>query len=147
MLRNSELFLLMWISVSACPRAPSTQWMGSTSPLWPHLKTTPRCQHRPHYPQVWQSGLLTFSVGDLNVFTFASHVILPLGFQSAVLLSRVLGEFESFGTSWTLISCLDSSQVCKSDQRPSTLPVGPVVTVMGSLQTPTPNSTGGSSAV
>uniref|UniRef100_A0A3Q3BJR0 Oxysterol-binding protein n=1 Tax=Kryptolebias marmoratus TaxID=37003 RepID=A0A3Q3BJR0_KRYMA len=35
----------------------------------------------------------------------------------------------------------DASQVCKSD-RPSTLPVGPVVTVMGSLQTPTPNSTG-----
>uniref|UniRef100_A0A8C6T259 Oxysterol-binding protein n=1 Tax=Neogobius melanostomus TaxID=47308 RepID=A0A8C6T259_9GOBI len=35
----------------------------------------------------------------------------------------------------------DASQVCKSDQRPSTLPVGPVVTVMGSLQTPTPNST------
>lgn len=32
--------------------------------------------------------------------------------------------------------------MCKSDQRPSTLPVGPVVTVMGSLQTPTPNSTG-----
>ncbi|XP_077463278.1 oxysterol-binding protein-related protein 9 isoform X2 [Stigmatopora argus] len=37
---------------------------------------------------------------------------------------------------------MDTSQVCKSDQRPSTLPVGPVVTVMGSLQTPTPNSTG-----
>ncbi|KAM7388246.1 hypothetical protein PAMP_024436 [Pampus punctatissimus] len=36
----------------------------------------------------------------------------------------------------------DTSQLCKSDQRPSTLPVGPVVTVMGSLQTPTPNSTG-----
>ncbi|XP_056460282.1 oxysterol-binding protein-related protein 9 isoform X2 [Gadus chalcogrammus] len=36
----------------------------------------------------------------------------------------------------------DGSQVCKSDQRPSTLQVGPVVTVMGSLQTPTPNSTG-----
>uniref|UniRef100_A0A7N6FIC7 Oxysterol-binding protein n=1 Tax=Anabas testudineus TaxID=64144 RepID=A0A7N6FIC7_ANATE len=36
----------------------------------------------------------------------------------------------------------DASQVCKSDQRPSTLPVGPIVTVMGSLQTPTPNSTG-----
>uniref|UniRef100_A0A3P8W596 Oxysterol-binding protein n=1 Tax=Cynoglossus semilaevis TaxID=244447 RepID=A0A3P8W596_CYNSE len=36
----------------------------------------------------------------------------------------------------------DGSQVCKSDQRPSTLPVGPVVTIMGSLQTPTPNSTG-----
>uniref|UniRef100_A0A3Q2G7F2 Oxysterol-binding protein n=1 Tax=Cyprinodon variegatus TaxID=28743 RepID=A0A3Q2G7F2_CYPVA len=37
---------------------------------------------------------------------------------------------------------IDASQVCKSDQRPSTLAVGPVVTVMGSLQTPTPNSTG-----
>ncbi|KAK9519289.1 hypothetical protein VZT92_022030 [Zoarces viviparus] len=36
----------------------------------------------------------------------------------------------------------DASQVCKSDQRPSTLSVGPVVTVVGSLQTPTPNSTG-----
>ncbi|XP_046893196.1 oxysterol-binding protein-related protein 9 isoform X3 [Hypomesus transpacificus] len=36
----------------------------------------------------------------------------------------------------------DGSQVCKADQRPSTLSVGPVVTVMGSLQTPTPNSTG-----
>uniref|UniRef100_A0A3Q2NWV5 Oxysterol-binding protein n=1 Tax=Fundulus heteroclitus TaxID=8078 RepID=A0A3Q2NWV5_FUNHE len=36
----------------------------------------------------------------------------------------------------------DASQVCKSDQRPSTLAVGPMVTVMGSLQTPTPNSTG-----
>uniref|UniRef100_A0A3Q3X5X8 Oxysterol-binding protein n=1 Tax=Mola mola TaxID=94237 RepID=A0A3Q3X5X8_MOLML len=36
----------------------------------------------------------------------------------------------------------DATQVCKSDQRPSTLPVGPIVTVMGSLQTPTPNSTG-----
>uniref|UniRef100_A0A3P8XW99 Oxysterol-binding protein n=1 Tax=Esox lucius TaxID=8010 RepID=A0A3P8XW99_ESOLU len=36
----------------------------------------------------------------------------------------------------------DGSQICKGEQRPSTLPVGPVVTVMGSLQTPTPNSTG-----
>uniref|UniRef100_A0A8D3DGV4 Oxysterol-binding protein n=1 Tax=Scophthalmus maximus TaxID=52904 RepID=A0A8D3DGV4_SCOMX len=44
-------------------------------------------------------------------------------------------------TSWCTV-LLYASQVCKSDQRPSTLPVGPVVTVMGSLQTPTPNSTG-----
>ncbi|XP_056319849.1 oxysterol-binding protein-related protein 9 isoform X3 [Danio aesculapii] len=36
----------------------------------------------------------------------------------------------------------DGAQVCKAEQRPSSLPVGPVVTVMGSLQTPTPNSTG-----
>uniref|UniRef100_A0A8C7R316 Oxysterol-binding protein n=1 Tax=Oncorhynchus mykiss TaxID=8022 RepID=A0A8C7R316_ONCMY len=36
----------------------------------------------------------------------------------------------------------DGSKICKGEQRPSTLSVGPVVTVMGSLQTPTPNSTG-----
>ncbi|XP_076860013.1 oxysterol-binding protein-related protein 9 isoform X4 [Brachyhypopomus gauderio] len=36
----------------------------------------------------------------------------------------------------------DGAQGCKAEQRPSSLPVGPVVTVMGSLQTPTPNSTG-----
>ncbi|XP_063057968.1 oxysterol-binding protein-related protein 9 isoform X2 [Engraulis encrasicolus] len=36
----------------------------------------------------------------------------------------------------------DGAQSCKSEQRPSSLPVGPVATVMGSLQTPTPNSTG-----
>uniref|UniRef100_A0A7N6FG98 Oxysterol-binding protein n=1 Tax=Anabas testudineus TaxID=64144 RepID=A0A7N6FG98_ANATE len=40
------------------------------------------------------------------------------------------------------IVLLQIAKVCKSDQRPSTLPVGPIVTVMGSLQTPTPNSTG-----
>uniref|UniRef100_A0A4W5QGD9 Oxysterol-binding protein n=1 Tax=Hucho hucho TaxID=62062 RepID=A0A4W5QGD9_9TELE len=34
------------------------------------------------------------------------------------------------------------SKMCKGEQRPSTLSVGPVVTVMGSLQTLTPNSTG-----
>uniref|UniRef100_A0A4W5QBN3 Oxysterol-binding protein n=1 Tax=Hucho hucho TaxID=62062 RepID=A0A4W5QBN3_9TELE len=36
----------------------------------------------------------------------------------------------------------DGSKMCKGEQRPSTLSVGPVVTVMGSLQTLTPNSTG-----
>ncbi|XP_037391625.1 oxysterol-binding protein-related protein 9 isoform X3 [Pygocentrus nattereri] len=36
----------------------------------------------------------------------------------------------------------DGAQACKAEQRPSSLPVGPVVTLMGSLQTPTPNSTG-----
>uniref|UniRef100_A0A672K8U2 Oxysterol-binding protein n=1 Tax=Sinocyclocheilus grahami TaxID=75366 RepID=A0A672K8U2_SINGR len=36
----------------------------------------------------------------------------------------------------------DGAPVCKTEQRPSSLPVGPVVMVMGSLQTPTPNSTG-----
>ncbi|KAK6308987.1 hypothetical protein J4Q44_G00204500 [Coregonus suidteri] len=41
----------------------------------------------------------------------------------------------------------DGSQMCKGEQRPSTLPVGAVVTVMGSLQTPTPNSTGSGPSV
>ncbi|XP_023677166.1 oxysterol-binding protein-related protein 9 isoform X2 [Paramormyrops kingsleyae] len=36
----------------------------------------------------------------------------------------------------------DSAQTGKAEQRPSSLAVGPVITVMGSLQTPTPNSTG-----
>uniref|UniRef100_A0AAY4EWJ3 Oxysterol-binding protein n=1 Tax=Denticeps clupeoides TaxID=299321 RepID=A0AAY4EWJ3_9TELE len=36
----------------------------------------------------------------------------------------------------------EGAQTCKTEQRPSSLPVGPAVTVMGSLQTPTPNSTG-----
>ncbi|KAJ8395435.1 hypothetical protein AAFF_G00031690 [Aldrovandia affinis] len=36
----------------------------------------------------------------------------------------------------------DNAQMCKTEQRPSSLPVGPVVTVVGNLQTPTPNSTG-----
>uniref|UniRef100_A0A8C9VWF3 Oxysterol-binding protein n=1 Tax=Scleropages formosus TaxID=113540 RepID=A0A8C9VWF3_SCLFO len=35
----------------------------------------------------------------------------------------------------------DSAQVGKVEHRPSSLPVGPVITVMGNLQTPTPNST------
>ncbi len=43
---------------------------------------------------------------------------------------------------WRVCSSVDGAQVCKTEQRPSSLPVGPVVTVMGSLQTPTPNSTG-----
>ncbi|KAK5907790.1 hypothetical protein CesoFtcFv8_005603 [Champsocephalus esox] len=46
------------------------------------------------------------------------------------------------GTMPTQNALPTDSQVCRSDLRPSSLPVGPVVTVMGSLQTPTPNSTG-----
>uniref|UniRef100_A0A8D0DYM4 Oxysterol-binding protein n=1 Tax=Salvator merianae TaxID=96440 RepID=A0A8D0DYM4_SALMN len=36
----------------------------------------------------------------------------------------------------------EPAQLCKSEQRPSSLPVGPVVALIGSHQTPTPNSTG-----
>uniref|UniRef100_A0A672I1F9 Oxysterol-binding protein n=1 Tax=Salarias fasciatus TaxID=181472 RepID=A0A672I1F9_SALFA len=56
----------------------------------------------------------------------------------------ILSSFIKLDCKFICLLCFnkDASQVCKSDQRPSTLPVGPVVTVMGSLQTPTPNSTG-----
>ncbi|KAG8132401.1 hypothetical protein E2320_010258 [Naja naja] len=36
----------------------------------------------------------------------------------------------------------EPAQLCKSEQRPSSLPVGPVVALLGNHQTPTPNSTG-----
>ncbi|XP_033008043.1 oxysterol-binding protein-related protein 9 isoform X2 [Lacerta agilis] len=36
----------------------------------------------------------------------------------------------------------EPTQLCKSEQRPSSLAVGPVVALIGSHQTPTPNSTG-----
>ncbi|XP_053105942.1 oxysterol-binding protein-related protein 9 isoform X5 [Hemicordylus capensis] len=36
----------------------------------------------------------------------------------------------------------EPAQLCKSEQRPSSLPVGPVVALLGNRQTPTPNSTG-----
>uniref|UniRef100_A0ACB8F3V3 Oxysterol-binding protein- protein 9 n=1 Tax=Sphaerodactylus townsendi TaxID=933632 RepID=A0ACB8F3V3_9SAUR len=36
----------------------------------------------------------------------------------------------------------EPTQLCKSEQRPSSLPVGPVVSLLGNHQTPTPNSTG-----
>lgn len=66
-----------------------------------------------------------------------------------IIFSATRGRFAGMNVVWlqyqltcSLFFVKDVSQVCKSDQRPSTLPVGPVVTVMGSLQTPTPNSTG-----
>ncbi|XP_052460603.1 oxysterol-binding protein-related protein 9 isoform X4 [Carassius gibelio] len=58
-------------------------------------------------------------------------------FQPAPLNTSVVSAMPTQTTLPT-----DGSQVCKTEQRPSSLPVGPVVTVMGSLQTPTPNSTG-----
>ena len=36
----------------------------------------------------------------------------------------------------------EPTQLCKSEQRPSSLPVGPVLATLGHHQTPTPNSTG-----
>lgn len=39
-------------------------------------------------------------------------------------------------------SNLEPAQLCKSEQRPSSLPVGPVLATLGHHQTPTPNSTG-----
>uniref|UniRef100_A0A8C2G0P4 Oxysterol-binding protein n=1 Tax=Cyprinus carpio TaxID=7962 RepID=A0A8C2G0P4_CYPCA len=55
-----------------------------------------------------------------------------------VLLQIAKGQGHMNG----VCSSVDGAQVCKTEQRPSSLPVGPVVTVMGSLQTPPLNSTG-----
>uniref|UniRef100_A0AAQ5ZAM7 Oxysterol-binding protein n=1 Tax=Amphiprion ocellaris TaxID=80972 RepID=A0AAQ5ZAM7_AMPOC len=76
--------------------------------------------------------IVLLQIAKVNPVSFACLFSLSLyaGFVSLLLLICFL------------FSAKDASQVCKSDQRPSTLPVGPVVTVMGSLQTPTPNSTG-----
>ena len=41
-----------------------------------------------------------------------------------------------------ILNLLEPTQLCKSEQRPSSLPVGPVLTTLGHHQTPTPNSTG-----
>uniref|UniRef100_A0A674NM66 Oxysterol-binding protein n=1 Tax=Takifugu rubripes TaxID=31033 RepID=A0A674NM66_TAKRU len=56
---------------------------------------------------------------------------------SYLLNSSAASLFQSMVES--IKHCIVLLQIAK---RPSTLPVGPVVTVMGSLQTPTPNSTG-----
>ncbi|XP_015267462.1 PREDICTED: oxysterol-binding protein-related protein 9 isoform X2 [Gekko japonicus] len=45
-------------------------------------------------------------------------------------------------TQTVLPPALEPAQLCKSEQRPSSLAVGPVVTLLGNHQTPTPNSTG-----
>uniref|UniRef100_A0A8C0YPR7 Oxysterol-binding protein n=2 Tax=Cyprinus carpio TaxID=7962 RepID=A0A8C0YPR7_CYPCA len=68
---------------------------------------------------------------------FISSTINPVDgvFQPAPLNTSVVSAMPTQTT-------LPTAQVCKTEQRPSSLPVGPVVTVMGSLQTPTPNSTG-----
>uniref|UniRef100_G1KGY9 Oxysterol-binding protein n=1 Tax=Anolis carolinensis TaxID=28377 RepID=G1KGY9_ANOCA len=41
----------------------------------------------------------------------------------------------------------EPAQLCKSEQRPSSLAVGPAVTLLGNHQTPTPNSTGSGQSV
>lgn len=97
-----------------------------------------------------------FSSPFLLGLTFMNYMYSrPCSFQSpnrCTILSstseslRSRPHFAAPALTYTLsVFAQDASQVCKSDQRPSTLSVGPVVTVMGSLQTPTPNSTGKSS--
>uniref|UniRef100_A0A667WRN1 Oxysterol-binding protein n=1 Tax=Myripristis murdjan TaxID=586833 RepID=A0A667WRN1_9TELE len=77
--------------------------------------------------------------GNVSLSVFLQSTINPVdGIYQPPLDTPVVNT--TMPTQTTLPT--DGSQVCKSDQRPSTLPVGPVVTVMGSLQTPTPNSTG-----
>lgn len=81
------------------------------------------------YFHVYFEGFLTFVV-----YRFGNSKI-RFGLQ-------ILCVFTDQGHMKGVFSSVDGAQVCKTEQRPSSLPVGPVVTVMGSLQTPTPNSTG-----
>lgn len=109
-----------------------------------------KCCENEHY-KVGRSkfGLLIDCVipltAEVSVCSISVHFfsILSRGLAFHVLWMRFMASMLIHLLS---VFAKDTSQVCKSDQRPSTLPVGPVVTVMGSLQTPTPNSTGESLA-
>ena len=50
--------------------------------------------------------------------------------------------FGFFSHLFHILNLLEPTQLCKSEQRPSSLPVGPVLATLGHHQTPTPNSTG-----
>ena len=49
--------------------------------------------------------------------------------------------FGFFSHLFHILNLLEPTQLCKSEQRPSSLPVGPVLATLGHHQTPTPNST------
>uniref|UniRef100_A0A8C1A5Y6 Oxysterol-binding protein n=2 Tax=Cyprinus carpio TaxID=7962 RepID=A0A8C1A5Y6_CYPCA len=83
-----------------------------------------------------------------NVFSCESCVLHRVCCSLQSTINPVDGVFQPAPLNTSVVSAmptqttLPTAQVCKTEQRPSSLPVGPVVTVMGSLQTPTPNSTG-----
>uniref|UniRef100_A0A8C1A5G5 Oxysterol-binding protein n=1 Tax=Cyprinus carpio carpio TaxID=630221 RepID=A0A8C1A5G5_CYPCA len=85
-----------------------------------------------------------------NVFSCESCVLHRVCCSLQSTINPVDGVFQPAPLNTSVVSAMptqttlptDGAQVCKTEQRPSSLPVGPVVTVMGSLQTPTPNSTG-----
>uniref|UniRef100_A0A8C7I7R5 Oxysterol-binding protein n=1 Tax=Oncorhynchus kisutch TaxID=8019 RepID=A0A8C7I7R5_ONCKI len=92
---------------------------------------------------------VTMCVADVPnyLLCFKTGTILSCPVQSTI--NPVDGIFQPQDTSLVNVAMptqttlpTDGSKMCKGEQRPSTLSVGPVVTVMGSLQTPTPNSTG-----
>uniref|UniRef100_A0A672L046 Oxysterol-binding protein n=1 Tax=Sinocyclocheilus grahami TaxID=75366 RepID=A0A672L046_SINGR len=89
---------------------------------------------------------------DLFLFSMVEsikHCIVLLQIAKSTI-NPVDGVFQPAPLNTSVVSAMptqttlptDGAQVCKTEQRPSSLPMGPVVTVMGSLQTPTPNSTG-----
>uniref|UniRef100_A0A671PAV1 Oxysterol-binding protein n=1 Tax=Sinocyclocheilus anshuiensis TaxID=1608454 RepID=A0A671PAV1_9TELE len=85
-----------------------------------------------------------------NVFACESCVMYHVCGSLQSTINPVDGVFQPTPLNTSVVSAsampthttLPTAPVCKTEQRPSSLPVGPVVTVMGSLQTPTPNSTG-----
>uniref|UniRef100_A0A672KXU6 Oxysterol-binding protein n=1 Tax=Sinocyclocheilus grahami TaxID=75366 RepID=A0A672KXU6_SINGR len=83
-----------------------------------------------------------------NVLSCESCVLYHVSCSVQSTINPVDGVFQPAPLNTSVVSAmptqttLPTAQVCKTEQRPSSLPMGPVVTVMGSLQTPTPNSTG-----
>uniref|UniRef100_A0A8C2G292 Oxysterol-binding protein n=1 Tax=Cyprinus carpio TaxID=7962 RepID=A0A8C2G292_CYPCA len=74
-----------------------------------------------------------------NAFPCESCVLYHVCGSLQSTINPVDGVFQPTPLNTSIVS---ATQVCKTEQRPSSLPVGPVVTVMGSLQTPPLNSTG-----
>uniref|UniRef100_A0A3Q3EHS2 Oxysterol-binding protein n=1 Tax=Labrus bergylta TaxID=56723 RepID=A0A3Q3EHS2_9LABR len=93
--------------------------------------------------KVGLDGSMVESIKHCIVLLQIAKVNTMLAYVMINLCSLFLPLHHNHCSCETMLLCaLYASQVCKSDQRPSTLSVGPVITVMGSLQTPTPNSTG-----
>uniref|UniRef100_A0A5G2R8U6 Oxysterol-binding protein n=1 Tax=Sus scrofa TaxID=9823 RepID=A0A5G2R8U6_PIG len=85
---------------------------------------------------------LTFFLKDqCNAEKHADGIISTINPVDAIYQPSPLEPVISTMPSQTVLPP-EPAQLCKSEQRPSSLPVGPVLATLGHHQTPTPNSTG-----
>uniref|UniRef100_A0A8D1FHT8 Oxysterol-binding protein n=1 Tax=Sus scrofa TaxID=9823 RepID=A0A8D1FHT8_PIG len=85
---------------------------------------------------------LTFLLKDqCNAEKHADGIISTINPVDAIYQPSPLEPVISTMPSQTVLPP-EPAQLCKSEQRPSSLPVGPVLATLGHHQTPTPNSTG-----